>query len=302
MSRVIALTPNRYQTDRAKRLWFQIRLWFAHRNCAMDFAPINEPWILSYLKAAPFTGAIVWNGYGLPEVEEHVAYCEAATGKRVVRMEQGWFPQKDHVYISHGLGVTSTLSNEIQHKRWPVDMVKHEQWLAEDPDYPRPELPEDYILVCGQVPGDTNLVSVTCDIRDIPKMVRDVTDYPVVYRPHPKAKDPCDVPGVINVSPDTELAPQLAHARAVVAGTSTCLLEAARLSVPAVSLGMGVWTEAMIRYATPLTLRHVLANITEGWDSYERQYGVAVLHQQAEIPYRRVRLSDRAQWLLKGLM
>jgi hypothetical protein len=111
------------------------------------------------------------------------------------------------------------------------------------------------------------------------------------------------VEGVINVTTDTDLLPQLAHAKVVVAGTSTCLLEASAMGVPALSLGLGVWSMDMIRNTSPAFIKHDLAHATEGWNDTERQYGIAVLRQHAQISYARPRfLSPRIKGLLEGLV
>ncbi len=303
MSRVVVYTPNEVAEERCARLYHQLRLLFVNTyEVALDFCPMNAPWTPKHVRYAPPTGAIVWNGYGGEFALDLMSFLKAE-GIPFIRMEQGWFPQSEACYFAKGLGALSELSHEIESHRWDVDWAEHRAWLAQIPHYPKPGLPENYILVCGQVEGDSNLVSLTCPRDEIPALARRCTDYPVVYRPHPKQPEPCDVEGVINVSPDSDLMPQLSHARAVVAGTSTCLLEAASMSVPAVSMGLGVWTEAMIRHAIPQTLKHVLEHVTEDWDPSERQYGVAVLRQHAEIKYRRPRFrSTRIQGLLRGLV
>ncbi len=302
MSRIVYLHPNRYVRPEMEKLVYQLRMWLWQTHGAiLDTIPIPEPWAMDALRSAPFTGALVWNGYGNEQSERLVAWCEEYTGKDVVRLEQGWFPQKEHVYFSHGLGATSTLSREIESKRWLIDWPTYRAWTR--PDLPKPGLPDDYILVCGQVPGDTNLVSLTAPLKDIPRLVRENTDYPVIYRPHPRHPEPCDIEGVTNADPDSDLLPQLAHARCVVAGTSTCLLEACWLGTPAIAMGLGVWTIDMIRHAIPQTLKYELARCTEGWDDRKRDYGLAVLKQHAEISKTKPRFrSQRIQALLEGLL
>lgn len=302
MSRVVYLHPNRYVRPEMLKFVYQLRMWLwqTHR-ASLDTAPISEPWTQDWLRGLPFTGAMVWNGYGLERSERLVEWCERYTGKQVVRLEHGWFPQKDHIYLSHGLGATSTLSQEIESKQWLVDWKAYRAW--ERPVLPKPGLPDDYILVCGQVEGDTNLVSLTAPRKDIPRLVREATDYPVVYRAHPRHPEPCNVEGVINADPDSDLWPQIAHARCVVAGTSTCLLEAAWFGVPAIAMGLGVWTTDMVRHCIPQTLKYELARCTEGWDDRKRDYGLAVLHQHAEISKTKPRFrSQRIQALLEGLL
>jgi hypothetical protein len=150
MSRAIIYTPNEEQMERERRVHSQLRLMLTNfRGTAVDLCPINAPWTLLHTKAAPPTGAILWNGYGGEFALQLVAYLKSANIP-FFRVEQGWFPQHEHCYFSEELGALSSLCREIENKQWEVDWDEHNAWLAQQPVQPSPGLPEGYTLVCGQ--------------------------------------------------------------------------------------------------------------------------------------------------------
>ena len=114
--------------------------------------------------------------------------------------------------------------------RWKLMEVDVQPWQRR---------PEGYMLVCGQLPRDTN-VQNTDHIGWCQKVVRYYRKIgvPVLFRPHPRSDDPM----VYEISPDLldtnkKISQSLSKARAVVTWNSTSGIDAMLAGVPVIAQG-----------------------------------------------------------------
>lgn len=99
--------------------------------------------------------------------------------------------------------------------------------------------PKGYMLVCGQLPRDTNVQHM-----DHIAWCQDTVDYyrarniPVLFRPHPRMENPLDygVPAEL-LDTNKKITQSLQHARAVVTYTSTSGIDAMLQGVPVIAIG-----------------------------------------------------------------
>lgn len=192
---------------------------------------------------------ILWNGRGpmWGELEGLADLC----------VEVGWLPQSETAFANR-FGTTGAarwpnpdLRVRDDFSAWRTDYLARAQAKIVTGNLPAPgrdPLPTPpYVLAVGQLERDSSLFdSPIATMRAFLACVRAATDLPIVWRPHPgepaSGKYALEHPGVTCV-PASPLYPTIQGAAAVVAISSTVLIEAALCRVPAVCLGFNVWSD-----------------------------------------------------------
>ncbi len=154
--------------------------------------------------------------------------------KPLLVVEQG-FLRRD-IYFS--VGWNSIVGyGEYHNRNMPRDRFE-ELNIAVQP-YIADRNKDGYILLCGQVPWDTqvqHLESYKKWLEETVKVIRKFTDREIVYRPHPKQsrKNEMSVTSLPGTTTSTRasLEDEFKHCRAMVAFNSNSLLEAMIAGVP----------------------------------------------------------------------
>lgn len=110
---------------------------------------------------------------------------------------------------------------------------------------------EDYILVTGQVLGDKSLRTVSVDYTKIIGTLKQHTDLPIVFKPHPKGTGVSPPGCTIDTRPLTIL---LKKAKAVVTINSNSGVDALVYGVPVLALDEGaMYWDVALKQFTELT-------------------------------------------------
>ncbi len=224
---------------------------------------------------------IVWNGRGdYWAGTEYWLACEV-----------GWLPQSSTWYANRGgttgLAKWPDFTPELadDYGDWKAEFAQRQQRKVVTGDQPakgRDPVPEPpYVLVIGQMERDTSLIgSPIQSMAQLVAMVKQSTDLPVVFRPHPGDTRVVDygVP-VVRWSPLYET---LANAEAVVAISSTCLLEAAMLGTPAICCGYNVFSDIPAPYTIPRagSVASLTRMLRQAWDWWQPDYMIDYLRRQ----------------------
>jgi hypothetical protein len=216
----------------------------------------------------------LWNG----RRGNHAGTLAAARARNaaIIRLEHGFFSrdrysQADHEGILHWASWAQVLGGEIE----PPDGA--DERLASvwsDPLVDVKARRGGYVLVIGQVPGDTQLEDSEVTLpRDacnlvktwLPKIAPGVK---AVFRPHPKAPVGSTLAAHQLLPPTTAptLKEAVAGARFVVTINSNSGNEALAWGCPVLAFGPAVYLAAGVaRKATPRTFREDLKAMFDGW-------------------------------------
>lgn len=181
----------------------------------------------------------------------HFIQAMKATGARLLIMERGYFPDR-FAYSSLGW---DGLNNRAM---FPECADGGERFRTHWPTLLKPwKDGGDYVLVCGQVPGDASVYGV-----DLDKWARGVvqqllpTKQGIVFRPHPlvRRQGKVNCPDGARLSTAETLAQDLARAAACVTYNSNSGVEAVCAGVPTVTMDMGAmaWPVASLSIMDPL--------------------------------------------------
>jgi hypothetical protein len=135
---------------------------------------------------------ICWN-IVRPEVYSVIVFLAEQLRQEVLCLENGWLPQKDHLYLLPGSSFARSTSSWVRryvaaHNDYSkLKETKNKHY----PDTERPKgLPSEYILIPGQLAVDVALnYGVSGDFRDFSSFVHYVnasSRIPVIYSRHPK--------------------------------------------------------------------------------------------------------------------
>jgi len=181
-------------------------------------------------RASDANAALSWNDYGQ---KGQIAHDIADAGGTHVIMENGYIGRELGYYLLerggfNGLG--KDLFTGMGPERWERLGIPIEPWRGEG----------DYVLVVGQRGGGYNPNAMADDWPDrVLPAIRRHTDRAIYYRPHPsRQRAPSRLPhGALIVSVERPLDEQIRRAHVVVGWTSSALIQALVMGVPAIYLG-----------------------------------------------------------------
>lgn len=180
---------------------------------------------------APCDVAIVFGAYkrSYPPTWPKAEILERHTGRSLLMVESAFVRRGEYWAIGWGGfagNADFNLTGDEPMDRWDALGVKSKPWRRR----------EGPVVVCGQLPHDTQVQDV--DHVGWCRMAVDYLrgrGYPVLFRPHPRCRDP-DVYGIADSLFDTrKMRATLAEARAVVTWNSTSCVDALVAGVPVIT-------------------------------------------------------------------
>jgi len=202
---------------------------------------------------------IVFNGFAQETIAATMLLRDSMPG-RVFHVEQGWLPQRGNIYISSGgtgyrSGISDWVSRQtIRKEMWDFSIGKmsgilQAQYRVDDP---RPNIPENYILVPLQLEQDTSIIYDSSWLKTMKGLLQiAMKKFPnntIIVKPHPYQKEDNLINNVVNgkfsnVILGDVLVKTNAYAKyagLVLGINSTSLIESLIHKVPVACLGKNV--------------------------------------------------------------
>ncbi len=256
--------------------------WYAKRGYALVYLPQGHPTsaqaMLDHL-----------------DLDLVVCWGDRLKSHKMVCMELGWVPQHGTVHI----GASGLWKDFRPGAIGSVD-PRFPEWREEYLQGRVGGNPDGYVLVIGQTSSDRSLDGYDGPIQhDLAKWVQD--QYPherIVFRPHPK-----DPTSYARDDQTGNLWRGLQGAKAVVAISSTVLLDAALMDIPAFALNFCPAFPKGVFESAAVDLRNMPLDVgIREWPDWrtERERYLSHLKFQCQIDLRKPEISARNERLFLG--